>query len=273
MMHMRDGNYHTERAFPFIENALRAVRAADFLMYLTTTYDSIAETSRSLGVWGRYPILEETVALGMGVSDDMRKLASLTWDTTEHGTRDAVHVSSLVYGNFFSTAQSQTFNGPLNRWASSSPNAQGYGMHGSVQGVGGSGKPMGQMPTSVRTDLNDACSVAAELLPEVRASLRETVPFPQPYVDHMSAKLVVNAALEGVIDPRTLRETVELAREVVPTFTVEGAPITELLNEALGQWASPLHVIGMSWDEIVAHHHAALRALEALRDRRAVFPR
>lgn len=234
MEHLRK-NYHTVRAFPLIEPALRGIDAPTFLAYLSgCSADMLGDTSRSLGVWARYPSMTRSICLGHGSGDNqVYELAKMTWDATMVETRDLVHTASIVYGSMFKREALR------------------------VTYSGGTGSAYSTMDRLV-----EICVSAAEVVPRVRDSLSQ-VPFPEPYLAVLAATVSVLSATEGVSGDKVV-EGVESALEVVPTFTVEGEPIRDLINAALEEWAFPLMVVGMTWEKVRENEDNTVGAFRGL---------
>lgn len=240
MLHMRDGSYHTMHAFPFIERALKSVSPSDLHVHLDATHDTLPQTSRSFGVWARYPLLEMHRALDMGVELHTYELAAATWEATQPLTRDLVCVAALLYGDSVKNAHMVPFT-----------SSRGYGMHATKNGRTGASSPEVQ---SAMDSLNALSADAAAKVPVARSVLSE-LPYPRAYTEWVSAELSMRAAASGVPDGADFTEGISLALEVVPHFTVEGVPVTELLDAALDTWLRPLHFVGLTWEQTRAHEH------------------
>lgn len=255
MLYMRDGNYHTMHAFPYTESALRAVTPDDVQGYLELTHDTLLEVSRSLSVWARYPLLEKCVVTGQGVSEQMRELSTAHWKVTQPQTRDIIHVSALVYGGIVEGSPLGAIHSVSSYRNYGSLAVGGSGPHPVLQGKGGSGKSsFPALPPSVVGQLNNVCAVSAAYFPDVRDALA-VLTYPAQYTDVMAAEVSVGAATAGA-SIEEVQAQVDAAFEVVPTFTVDGVPITGLLDAALEPWAAPLYVLGMTWEQICAYERA-----------------
>lgn len=259
MLHMRDGNYHTMRAFPFIERALESVSPSDLHTHLDATHDTLPEIARSLGVWARYPLLEKNRALGFGVEEQMYKLAAATWNATQVATRDAVLTASMVYGETTKDAHMVPF--------SSSYGYGGSGPHKAIQGLGGSGKSNPAVTRAVYESLagstmdfmNAMSATAASGLPLVREVLSE-LPYPRSYMEWIAADTSISAARSGITATQELLSGISLALEVVPHFTVDGEPVVELLDAALDRWLRPLYRVGATWEQVCAYERSLVDA-------------
>ena len=251
MLHLRDGNYHTMRAFPFIERALESVSPSDLHTHLDATHDTLPEIARSLGVWARYPLLEKNRALGFGVEEQMYKLAAATWNATQVATRDAVLTASMVYGD------------TLNNSHVVPPYPSGNGHHPGIQGLGGSGKPnpavTRALVSSAMDFMNTISAAAVSKLPTVRAAL-SALPYPQTYTEWIAAETAVSAMQSGVLTDEELATGISLALEVVPHFTVDGEPVTGLLDAALDDWLLPLYRVGATWEQVCAYERGWVQA-------------
>lgn len=238
MTHTSDKDNHTLRAFPLIENALRSVTPEDFYAHLGYTHSLMYSIARSLAVWARCPASDRNVVLGWTPSPaPQRELDAAVWQATSPLTRDAVHTASLVYGELLQTGDG------------------GNGPHQVLQGRGGSGKSLPvTIPHSAMAVVNRACMDAAAMLPAVR-ELLAYLPYPQVYTEVMAAQVAVEATMNGV-PFEDVAESAEVAREVVPTFTVNGDPMSELIDAALPHWARPLHVVGLTWEQVRARDRA-----------------
>lgn len=238
MLHMRDGNYHTMKAFPFIRRALESVSPSDFHTHLDATHDTLPEITRSLGVWARCPLLEKHTALGLGVEKHTYELSVATWGVTQPATRDAVLVASMVYGDTVKNAHMVPFGGT--------------GIHASLQGRGGWGKSRPSVASAIASSamdsLNTMSAAAAGLLPAVRTAL-SGLSYPRAYVEWMAAEAAVSAVHGGVLTDDVLAG-ISLALELVPHFTVDGEPVTDLLDAALDEWLRPLYRVGSTWAQI-----------------------
>lgn len=219
MLHMRDGNYHTMRAFPFIQRALESVSPSDLHAHLDATHDTLPEITRSLGVWARYPLMEKSRALGLGVDENMHELSVATWDSTQPATRDVVLIASMVYGD---TLKNSHVVPPY---------------------------PF----------MNTISAAAVSKLPSVRAALT-ALPYPEAYTEWIAAETAVSAMQSGVLTDEELTTGISLALEVVPHFTVDGEPVTGLLDAALDEWLRPLYRVGATWEQVCAYERGLISA-------------
>lgn len=251
MLHMRDGNYHTMRAFPFIQRALESVSPSDLHTHLDATHDTLPEITRSLGVWARYPLMEKSKVLGLGVDENMYELSVATWGSTQPATRDVVLIASMVYGDTLKNSHVVP------------PYPSGSGPHPCAQGRGGSGKPnpavTRALVSSAMDFMNTISAAAVSKLPKVRAAL-SALPYPQVYTEWIAAEMAVSAMQSGVLTDEELTTGISLALEVVPHFTVDGEPVTGLLDAALDEWLRPLYRVGATWEQVCAYERGLISA-------------
>lgn len=238
MARMHDKDTHTMQAFPLIEIALTSITPEDFHGHLEVTHSLMYDIARPLAVWARCPTSDRNLALGWTPTPaPQRELDAAVWGATSPPTRDAVHTAALVYGWLPMIGEG------------------GSGPHATLQGRGGSGKSLPvTIPHSAMSMMNRACMDAAAMLPAVR-ELLAYLPYHTAYTEVMSAQVAVEATMNGV-PFEDVKDTVNVAREVVPTFTVNGDPMSELIDAALPHWARPLHVVGLTWEQVRARDRA-----------------
>jgi len=107
--------------------------------------------------------------------------------------------------------------------------------------------------------MNTISAAAVSKLPKVRAAL-SALPYPQVYTEWIAAETAVSAMQSGVLTDEELTTGISLALEVVPHFTVDGEPVTGLLDAALDEWLRPLYRVGATWEQVCAYEHGLIKA-------------